>query len=373
MKRILFDNQIFRKQPYGGISKYFTELLTGLKAHHVYKVLPKKFYSANVNLVTNNLTKLNRLRNAKFLPGRKSIERVIVKQEELVTLDILQSGKFDVFHPTYFNPYFLDNLPAKKPLVVTVHDMIHENYYSDHYEYLLDETYWKRRIIPRANHIIAVSEYTKQQVLKYFPDFDAAKISVVYHGINPYPANGDVHTGLPEKYILFVGVRKHYKNFIWLARALAPYLLQHNITLLCAGATPIDLYENEILQSLKLDKHVKQLPLHNNENIGDLYSKALCFVFPSAEEGFGIPILEAFVSNCPVVLANSSCFPEIAGDAALYFDLTNKEEIVKQIDKIINEPGVKDDLVAKGQERAKLFTWEDTVAKHVEIYNSLLS
>ncbi|RVU02017.1 glycosyltransferase family 1 protein [Mucilaginibacter limnophilus] len=372
MKRILFDNQIFCKQPYGGISKYFAEIITGISAHEGFSALPRKFYSANDNLTASKLTRLGNLHRSPNFPGKKGVEKIIVKQERLATLDTLQKGRFDVFHPTYYDPYFVTALPAKKPLVLTVHDMIHENYYDHHYEYLLDETLWKRKLIPRADHIIAVSAYTKTQILKYFPKIDEQKISVIHHGINQASVTFKQNINLPERYLLYVGIRKHYKNFIWLIKSLASYLKDNKLTLLCAGAAGFDAYEKDVFSQLGITDHVQHLPIAYESELAAAYANALCLVFPSLEEGFGIPILEAFNAKCPVILPNSSCFPEIAADAALYFRQGDSEDIIATLEAIISRNDFRTVLIKKGAERVTRFTWQASVEQHLEVYKQLV-
>ncbi|RYZ99418.1 MAG: hypothetical protein EOP47_16800 [Sphingobacteriaceae bacterium] len=257
LKRILFDNQIFRRQPYGGISKYFTELLTGIKNYPEFEILPEKFYSDNVNLVINNLTRFNEFRSIIDFPGKPIIEKVIYRWEIIKTRDRLKKGDFDIFHPTYYIPYFASALPANKKLVLTVHDMIHENYYNHLYEHIIEDAAWKQTLIPRADHIITVSQFTKNQVLKFFPEIDESRISVIHHGIRPYAGKSNKQLDLPEKYILYVGIRKHYKKFPWLAEALGDYIKKNGITLLCAGAKDFDPYEKEMLDRWNLGEQVK--------------------------------------------------------------------------------------------------------------------
>ena len=103
-----------------------------------------------------------------------------------------------------------------------------------------------------------------------------------------------------------------------------------------------------------------------------LYRKAEMFVYPSLYEGFGIPILEAFSNQCPVVLSKASCFPEVAGDAAEYFEATNVGALIQSITKILDNKSYRDELVAKGNERLKLFTWDNTAKETVKTYKKAI-
>ena len=106
----------------------------------------------------------------------------------------------------------------------------------------------------------------------------------------------------------------------------------------------------------------------SDEELAFCYSRARVFVFPSKYEGFGIPILEAMGNRCPVILSNSSCFPEIAGDAALYFDADNPKELYEQIMSVISSDGMSADLAEKGYIKSKEFSWKKTATQTYRIY-----
>jgi glycosyltransferase involved in cell wall biosynthesis len=374
MKRILFDQQIFRKQKFGGISRYFTELMIGINRHEGYCAQPKKFYSDNLYLAGRHLTSFKRLSAGKNFKGKSKIEKLILKAENYNIASKLRNKEFEVFHPTYYDSGFLQYLPKNKPLVLTVHDMIHESYYDNMLEYLTEETKHKRKLINRADHIIAVSQYTKNEILKYFPAIDEKKISVIYHGVSLQPKTEDKKQSAPSyNYLLFVGIRKHYKNFFWLVRSLHDYLKQNNFILLCAGGSDFDTYEKDFIASLGLNGYIKHIPVNTDAEMIVLYENAVCFLFPSLIEGFGMPVLEAFICGCPAVIADSSCFPEIAGDAALYFTPGDNEGLLKKIDMIRNNAALKQELREKGMEKAKQFSWENTITQHINVYNSLLN
>jgi glycosyltransferase involved in cell wall biosynthesis len=374
MKRILFDQQIFRKQNFGGISRYFTALITGLGKKPGYQVLPKTLYTDNVYLAEHHLTSFNRIRKARNFSIKNTIERLILKAENYQVAKAIKKGAFEVFHPTYYNADFLKYIPQNKPFVITIHDMIHERYYDNMLEYLTEETKHKMLLIPRASHIIAVSHYTKNEILKYFPQINPDKITVIYHGVSLQPTiNPKKHASLPAGYLLFVGTKKHYKNFFWMVEALGGYLAKNNLVLVCAGGADFDTYENNFIAGLNLKPYIKYVPINTDEDMAAIYKNAACFIFPSLIEGFGMPILESFVCECPAVLANSSCFPEIAADAALYFEPGNKTDLVEKIDAIRQDETLKNKLVKKGINRARLFNWETAVDQHLKIYNSLVA
>ena len=103
-----------------------------------------------------------------------------------------------------------------------------------------------------------------------------------------------------------------------------------------------------------------------------LYRDASFFIFPSLYEGFGMPILEAWSCNCPVLLADASCFPEIAGDAGLYFQPTSVDDMIDKMEKALTDEELRKSLMAKGSERVKMFSWKRCANEHFAIYSSLL-
>lgn len=126
----------------------------------------------------------------------------------------------------------------------------------------------------------------------------------------------------------------------------------------------------------KLSKlHIKNKTLQINasdKELSELYTRASLFVFPSLYEGFGIPILEAYACHCPIAISNTSCFPEIAGDAAIYFDPYSVKDIANTIEAIIYNPQKANELIQKGIKRLELYSWEKTVVETEETYKKAI-
>ncbi|MNY44938.1 D-inositol-3-phosphate glycosyltransferase [compost metagenome] len=109
-----------------------------------------------------------------------------------------------------------------------------------------------------------------------------------------------------------------------------------------------------------------------DNQLNTLYKNAICFIFPSRYEGFGIPILEAFKNNCPVLLSNCSCFPEIAGDAALYFDDNSIRSLINKIQLLIDNKTLGNQLMHKGKEKLKNYTLEKCIQATINVYKELI-
>ena len=227
---------------------------------------------------------------------------------------------------------------------------------------------WKRKSILNANRIIAISENTKQDIIRLL-NVDASKIEVVYHGISQQKI---VYRGLrlPERYLLYVGDRGGYKNFNRFLQAFARLSVVHpDLYLVCTGKSfKADEWTN--IEQSGLSSRVLLVKANDSE-LAQLYQQATLFVYPSLYEGFGIPLLEAYLNECPVALSAASCFPEIAGDAGAYFNPEEVESIVQTIETLLGDVEKRNDLVAKGKERLSLFTWEETARKTADVYKHL--
>jgi glycosyltransferase involved in cell wall biosynthesis len=170
-----------------------------------------------------------------------------------------------------------------------------------------------------------------------------------------------------------VGARNDYKNFERLLKAFSLISYKHeDLYLLCAGSEKFNQYEVDIITNLGLIKKVTHQPFNNDNVLIELYQNALAFVYPSLYEGFGIPILEAFACNCPVVLSNTSCFPEIAEDAALYFNPENAEDIAQKLEQIIIDSDLRKTLIIKGKTQEKKYSIKRKTEETIKVYKSVL-
>ena len=223
--KVLYDHQIFTSQIYGGISRYFFELIKYFKNDDEVKYELSLKYSNNYYLKKlNNLSYKTFLENYSFR-GKYRLLNIINKK---VSKKAIYEGNYDIFHPTYYDSYFLDYI-GRKPFVLTIYDMIHE-IYPEMFP-LKDETSKRKKLLAqKATKIIAVSENTKKDIIRFF-SIDTNKIEVIYCG-TLFDMNGSrnnkVDIDLPEKYILYVGNRGGYKNFNLFIKAIAPLLIKNN-------------------------------------------------------------------------------------------------------------------------------------------------
>lgn len=366
--KVLYDHQIFSSQIYGGISRYFFELMKNYENNNAIE------YKLSLRYSNNHY--LNKYNDLKYKPFFKNFSfrgkyRLINILNKKISKKFLIKGDYDIFHPTYYDPYFLKFLDVK-PFVLTIYDMIHE-IYPEMFSFRDRTTERKKLLAQKATRIIAISENTKRDIIRFF-GIDKNKIEVIYlaNSINPSENTNDLNIDLPKKYILFVGSRSIYKNFNLFIEAISPLLIKDTeLNVVCVGGGNFKEMEKEKFKKLNIVNKIFQYPANDNI-LAYVYQKAITFVFPSLYEGFGIPILESFASGCPVICSKTSSLPEVAGDAAIYFNSTDKLSMLDSIQKVIYNEKLKKQLKDKGIERMKEFTWKITADKTKRIYESIL-
>ncbi len=177
-----------------------------------------------------------------------------------------------------------------------------------------------------------------------------------------------------KPYLLYVGNAFPHKNLKRLIRAFKVVLCSKPSLKLALVGKIDDFYKSlqDLCQELKIEKNVIFVGRISDEDLKWLYQNALIYVFPSFLEGFGLPGLEAMENGLPVVSSDSSCLPEIYGDAALYFNPQNTEEMVKAILELSNNKELRDRLIKGGYKRIKKFSWRKCAQETLEIYKSIL-
>ncbi len=292
-----------------------------------------------------------------------------------------QKNTFDLFHSTS-NQYPL----CLKNGIATVHDITFRKY--------LDAKWWTfniasrylnlviKRSLKNAAAVIAVSNYTKQELVNNYSlsVSGSDKIKVIYEGWEHLVNNGEetVTETLPQfsNYLFYVGTTRLHKNMKNLLRAfnIAGKKLPANIKLVVSGnETYLDDEDKKVIAAInKTGERVIFTGFVSKKNLEHLFKHADAFIFPSLSEGFGIPVLESFYFKKPLLCSNTTSLPEIAGDAALYFNPEKPEDIAAVILQFFSNPNLAKELIAKGEERLKLFSWEKTALETVQLYKKIL-
>jgi glycosyltransferase involved in cell wall biosynthesis len=236
--------------------------------------------------------------------------------------------------------------------------------------------------LKRADGVIAISSFTKDDLVARFC-IEEEKVRVIPLGLDrsfleEIPAEELEATrrryDLPGSFLLFVGAQEPRKNLLPLLEALKiVHLHGHQISLVLVGPPGDD--SNQLLvraEKLGLAPWLIMTGYLPEEEVRRIYRLAAAFVFPSLCEGFGLPLLEAMASGLPVAASFNSAIPEVCGDAALYFRPGSPENIAERIISLLEDNSVREDLAAKGKNRAQEFSWEKTAAETLKFYYSFL-
>ena len=298
----------------------------------------------------------------------------------------LKNYKLDVFFsPTHYLPLF-----TGVPSVISILDVSYlyfPNLFKKKDLYQLK--FWGGYSIKKAKKIITISNSSKNDIIKMYK-VNPGKVAVVYPGIkiqnSEFPGlakrsgAGKIQNmeelnkkfGISSPYILFVGTLQPRKNIVRLVEAfsrlkdLGPKTQDLNLVIVGKKGWQFE----EILSAPKkyeVEDRVKFLDSVSDEDLPSLYKNAICFCLPSLYEGFGLPILEAMQYGCPVATSNVSSLPEAGGDAALYFNPENVEDIKKSLESIIQSSELRDKLIKKGYEQVKKFSWEKSAKQTLEV------
>jgi glycosyltransferase involved in cell wall biosynthesis len=360
---VLYDHQAFTIQEYGGISRYFYELAKYFHSLEEPTVRSSLLFSNNEYIHEDKI-----VRSTPFIKCIRSQKKTEAMNlfNEIKSLAVVKSANFDLFHPTYYDPYYL-KIKSKKPIVITFHDLIHEKFKQYDGRTLAN----KKKVLNRADRIIAVSQNSKNDLVEHY-GIPKERVVVIHLASSFAPQQIPAIETLKEDYFLYVGNRDHYKNFLFFVRAITPLLREHpKLFLYCVGGGKFTKEESLLFIELRIDRQIK-LTSGTDESLKKMYAHAIAFFFPSYYEGFGIPLLEAMNCGCPIAASHTSSLPEVAGNAALYFNPYDKHSILSVAEKLVNDPSIRTDLKAKGFLRAKEFSWQKTATRTHEVYKSLL-
>jgi glycosyltransferase involved in cell wall biosynthesis len=272
--------------------------------------------------------------------------------------------------PMHNIPYFL---PKGIKTVVTIHDLAFKYFPEMFTLYEL----WKlnflaKLAIEKSDGIITISESSKSDILKFYPQVSEDKIKVISHGFDGgvYAKKRDLKKEkeikksleIDGKYLLYIGALQPRKNLGTLIEAFEKIKIDEkykDLELVLAGEKAW--MWKEIFEKIEASPYKKDISTPGKikfEDIGHLMRGAEVFCFPSLYEGFGIPILEAFAAGVPVVCARNSSLPEVGGEAALYFDGKNSGDLAEKIKTVLSDGDLRKNLMEKGKERSEYFSWK---------------
>lgn len=288
------------------------------------------------------------------------------------SLNAIKKRGFDIFHPTYYDPYFLDVI-GEKPYYLEIHDMTHE-VYPEFFSLSTKVPDWKRALVEKATRIVTVSDSTREDLIRFY-GVETNRVRTIKQGISLRPDKSrpeDAPHDLPGKYILFVGTRTSYKNFYLFTEAMASLMAKDkDLHLVCAGGGPFSAEETKFLRRLGIAKRTRQYDI-NDSSLCQLYRRARAFAFPSLYEGFGLPVLEAFACGCPAILARAASLPELGEDAASYFEPKSYDSIREALVRVVDDDDLRGRMIEKGLTRSKQFSWDRTAEETKRVYTEMV-
>lgn len=377
--KILYDYQAFDIQRSGGVSNVFSLLVSEVKKREEVTVpiaSTDNLYMLAQGYPTAKQTYDRLIAAGKLNEGMGLNDIDWGKVNKICSKNAIIRGDYDVFHPTHYNPYFLE-YGVDKPYVVTVHDLAFERLkdYIQFNENMCFKDFDNRRdIMAAASKVVAISEATKRDIMDIYK-VPEVKIDVVYNAYRELPENYEYNNPFNFPYILYVGTRQgplNYKCFIPFFNQIVPFLKEHkDFKLICTGQK-FTKFELDMFRQYGLEDRVENHYL-NEDGLNNLYHHAFCFVFPSEFEGFGLPILEAYKNDCPALLNNIPVFREVAGDDGLYFDITDGKSLNANLEGLFSlSDDDRKDVIWKQRQRLPLFTADKMAEGYINVYKSVL-
>lgn len=363
--KIIISNRIGPNQ---GIATYNKLLMNGLKKIDSVTFKCYEDNDSRNTFKTKNIIKLIKSLLIKF------------KRDNILLHNFIKKEQADIFHCTesYGLPW-IGKMKCK--IVTTVHDLIIYNLPREAGNYSswnekMRFYYQVKHAIKNSDEIITVSEYSKNEIIKVFPE-SINKINVIYLAPRPEfcikPDSEVIYIlkkfNITKPYILLIGGNHPRKNMY---RAINAFLSLNKIDyqLVIAGNAILKLDKN-IKQAIKEEKIIFTNYVSDQDLVA-LYNKAYMFVYPSLFEGFGLPILEAMSCGVPVVTSNVTSMPEVAGEAAILVDPYNEKSIEKAMRLLIEKPYLAEEYKEKGLIQCSKFTIDNMIKEHLKVYNNLI-
>jgi glycosyltransferase involved in cell wall biosynthesis len=364
--KIFYDGEIYAiyAKRSSGISRYFDNLISRLPED----VSPTLTTARDRQGSCPNHPNLNLYRyDLQFRPSRLS-DWLRKKYFQSVP----RNYQPQIAHPTYYSLLNGRSISDYQcPIVITVYDMIHENFANsiDPSGYMTD---LKRKAMFSAQAILCISESTKRDLLERYPALEnRTTVTLLATELNEsYICDQDPIPSRP--YYLYVGAREGYKNFDRLLIAFAQTIAKFPDLILCVVGSPFSKEESKRVAELNLTQNIEYYGRASDGQLAKLYNKSIAFVYPSLYEGFGIPPLEAMSCGTVVIAADKSSIPEVVEDAGLLFDPQSTDELVDRLLFLLEYPSKRSSLIEKGKQQVQKFNWNKTTMQTVNVYRSLL-
>ena len=367
---IILDGRIFEEQPLGGISRIYHEILPRIcqmdeqisfsiiTSDHLMQLLPHH------SQITMHRT---RFPVHRLLRPQSVFWRVQDYLRAKFQIRSIPHGKNAIWHATYFQ------LPDWwiGPKLITVYDLIPEkfpHFFNKNYDDIFRKR--KKRAIFAADIVICISESVRLDVIERYRLRPEQVVAIPLACGNNFRVLSKEEIApefrVDRPFILYVGMRQHYKNFKTLLSAYSAWPRRNRINLLVVGS-PRSKAEEQAIIAAGLESSIIFRSGITDEELCALYNQALSFVYPSLSEGFGIPLLEAMACGCPVVASRIPTFMEVAGDAPYFFDPVNRDELIAALETACLSEQARarrDDILTK-------YSWDRTARATLRIYREL--
>jgi len=354
---LVLDNIIFSLQRAGGISVYWYELLRRMQRDKcTFQMIERQRAASNI------FRKQLDFDQARLIDDRP----LPLWLSRYLPYPAVRGGRF-LYHSSYYRRPQL----AGATNVVTVYDFTYERFRRGVPGWV--HSMQKKAAVSAANGIICISENTRRDLLRFYPEIPESRIRVIYLGASELYKPLDLAdrrllpSGLLDApFVLFVGGRDSYKNFRLALESLAAL---PGYWLLSVGGGELKPGEAELSQKLLPGRHV-HCPTVENERLNLFYNCAHALLYPSGYEGFGIPVIEAMAAGCPVIAAKVSAIPEACGDAGVLVDEIRQDAFAEQILKLENAE-FRNGVIDRGYAQARRFSWETCYLETLSFYEKI--
>lgn len=357
---IIFDNIIYSLQKSGGGSVYWSELMKRFNINEKVTVIFVDQNEPNTNIFRRELNLKNSTKEKfLFLKIRRYLN---------FTLKIKQKS---IFHSSYFRISKSKNAIN----ITTIHDFTTEKFRSGLPRWI--NLQQKKYAVKYSEGVICISENTKKDLLHFIPNIDLNKIRVIYNGVSEdfYSIEKDFKISdidpnfeslENQKYLLYIGHRTDYKNFPIAVKAAKTVADRYKLVIIGEN---LNESEKKFVKENLGNNYLQVSGLRNHE-LNFLYNKAFALIYPSSYEGFGIPVIEAMKTKCPVIASNNSSLPEVSGDAGILLEDISPEKIKEAI-KMLEDFDFRNAIIRKGIIQADKFNWENTFEQYYDFYKEL--
>ena len=357
--KIIFNNTIFYRQKYGGISRYISLLAKELIKNNVQVKIISPLYK------NRYLKKLSNNNKIGVFINRYPDYKILNSISNFLTNYYINKSKSKIIHDTYYTPSLLKI--KNKIKVLTIYDLIHEKFpklYKKNY------VSHRKKIIDNSDFFICISENTRCDFINFY-NVPIEKTKVIHLGaehILDYPKITDYYDCKKKPFILYVGSRSKYKNFMLLASAVAQSeSLKNNFDIICFGGGN---FSKEEIYYFKKNNITEIFSVKFGEDhvLAQLYNDAKALVFTSFYEGFGLPLIEAMASKCPVFVSDTNVAKEVCSGSVEYFDSHDSDDLKTKLEKILFDNDKLTELSLKGYNLSKQYSWKKCAALTIDVY-----